>query len=61
MHIGGDGLKCQELTQAPDSYGMAEDEGEGTSRGREGWIRQRQEAVKSGPKRAFPSSPDPAP
>lgn len=33
MHIGGDGLKCQELTQALDSYGMAEGEGEGTSGG----------------------------
>lgn len=28
--MGGDGLKCQESTKAPDSYGMGEGEGEGT-------------------------------
>lgn len=28
--MGEDGLKCQESTKAPDSYGMGEGEGEGT-------------------------------
>lgn len=33
--MGGHSLKCQELSQAPDSYGVAEGEGEGTRRGEE--------------------------
>ena len=56
--MGGDGPKSQELTQALDGYRMAAGEGGGTSGEAMWWVRQKQEAPKSGSKRASPSSPD---